>query len=203
MDCVKAGVRPVTGKRASALMAPVRGLRGAATAPGRWVDRLLPDGRSRALALRSLAVAAGVLAVAAIVLTVLTVRDSRTEAARIQGIAAAVELTPRLLSYDYRSLADDKARAEAAITGDFAAQYAQFTGQILSPNAAGQNFVTKATVRDAAQVSWSADEVVAVLFLDQATTSKALTAPRLDNVGVRVTLRDVDGTWLISGLDRL
>jgi hypothetical protein len=62
--------------------------------------------------------------------------------------------------------------------------------------------------RDTAETALAAaradtDQVVVLVFLDQATTSKALTAPRLDNVGVRVTATDVDGKWLISQLDRL
>lgn len=63
--------------------------------------------------------------------------------------------------------------------------------------------MTKATVRNGAVVSADTDQVVMLVYLDQATTSKALTAPRLDNVGVRVTVSDVDGKWLVSQLDRL
>lgn len=185
------------------LDAPMRRLRGLVTAPVRLVDRRLPGRASRTRALRSMAVVLGVLLVAAGVLTGLAVRDTRAEAARLAGMAAAIELTPRLLTYDYRSLEDDKTRAREATTGDFTTQYDQLAEKILSPNAGAQHFVTKATVRDAAQISWSGDEVVTLLFLDQATSSKALTAPRLDNAGVRVTVREVDGRWLIAGMDRL
>ena len=172
-------------------------------APLRWVDRLLPASRTRLLATRILAGTAVALLVLVVALAVLTVRDSRVERARAEGSAAALELTPRLLTYDYRSLADDAARAQAAVTGAFADQYRQYADQLLAPNAKEQNFVTKATVRNGAVVSAETDKVVVLVFLDQATTSKALTAPRLDNVGVRVTVSDVDGKWLVSQLDRL
>jgi len=172
-------------------------------APARWVERLLPEPGPRRLAARVLAGAAAVLLVAVVALTVLTVRDSRIERARAEGTTAVLALTPRLLTYDYRTLADDAARAQAAVTGAFAEQYRQYADQMLAPNAKEQNFVTKATVRNSAVVSADTDQVVVLVFLDQATTSKALTAPRLDNVGVRVTATDVDGKWLISQLDRL
>ncbi len=171
---------------------PLGRVRTAVTAPGRWVDGALPDSRSRTRALRIGAIVAAVLLVAVGVLGVLAVRDSRTAAARADGLAAAAELTPRLLTYDFRSLADE-----------FAGQYGSFADQILSPNAAAQKFQTKATVRNYAVISASTDELVALLFLDQATNSKALTAPRLDNAGVRVTMREVDGKWLVAGMDRL
>jgi Mce-associated membrane protein len=45
--------------------------------------------------------------------------------------------------------------------------------------------------------------VVAMLYLSQVTTSTSLAAPRLDNSSVRVTLTEVDGRWLVAGLDRV
>lgn len=178
-------------------------VRTAGTAPARWVDRLLPDRRSRSLAVRVLIAAAAVLVVAVGTLSVMAVHESRIDSARIYGLSAAVDLTPKLLTYDYRTLDADAAEAQASITGDFAGQYKDYFAQLLSPNAKAQQFVSKATVRAASEVSATADQVVALIYLDQATTSKALTAPRLDNSGVRVTVTEVGGRWLISKLDRL
>jgi Mce-associated membrane protein len=180
-----------------------RALLHALAAPALLIDRRLPPGKAR----RAVTTSLGVLAVALLVVTAVMsarfVGHERTQNARAAGLAAAVELTPELLTYDYRTLAADVARAQAATTGEFAGQYRALVEQSLDPNAAQQQFVTKVQVSDSSVVSATPSEVVALLYLSQVTTSKRLTAPRLDNSGVRVTVSEVDGRWLISKLDRI
>jgi Mce-associated membrane protein len=75
--------------------------------------------------------------------------------------------------------------------------------QYLTPNAMKQQFVTHVTVRDKSVVSAEPGKLVAMLYLSQVTTSATLTAPRLDNSSVRVTLTEVGGQWLVAGLERV
>jgi Mce-associated membrane protein len=153
---------------------------------------------------RMILLAGVVLSAAAVVVTGLQWRTAmQTEAARVDALAAAVDLTPRLLTYDYRTLPAEAAQAQAATTGDFAKEYSTLVAQYLTPNAQRQQFVTQVTVRDKSVVSADPVRVVAMLYLSQVTTSTSLAAPRLDNSSVRVTLTEVDGRWLVAGLDRV
>jgi Mce-associated membrane protein len=128
---------------------------------------------------------------------------AQTEQARTDGLAAAVDLTPKLLTFDYRTLPVEVGQAQATTTGDFAKEYSTLVQQYLTPNAMKQQFVTQVTVRDKAVVSAEPGKLVAMLYLSQVTTSATLTAPRLDNSSVRVTLTEVGGQWLVAGLERV
>jgi Mce-associated membrane protein len=172
-------------------------------APARLVDSRLPPGRTRSLVTAALGTLVVGLLVAVLVLGRQHLRDGRIAAAREAGLAAAVELTPLLLTYDHRTLAADTERAEASTTGEFAGQYRELIRASIAPNAGALRLVTKAEVRESSLVTAEDGRVVALLFLSQVTTSSDLTAPRLDSSGVRVTVTEVDGRWLISGLDRV
>lgn len=172
------------------------------TGSGLWHRRIGP-GRVASAAVPALAVLLAVLLAGGALLAWQLRVASTSTTARSDGLAAATELTERLFTYDYRSLPADIARAESATTGGFAVDYRDTVAHTVAPNAADQHLVTRATVRHAAVVSAAPDRVIALVFLSQITTSTKLTAPRLDNSGVRVTLDRVDGTWLIAGLDRV
>lgn len=159
--------------------------------------------RGLATTLATLGVLTAALAVAAGVGTWQWRAATATTQARVDGLAAAVVLTPELLTLDYRTMPSDVARAEAATTGDFAVDYHALIDQTVAPNAPSQRLVMHATVRESSVVSATPDRVVTLLFLAQTTTSMNLNAPRLDTSGVRVTLDKVDGRWLIAKLDRV
>jgi Mce-associated membrane protein len=173
-------------------------------APARLVDRRLrPGGRARPVATAVLGLLVAGLLVGVAGLGWTRVQDDRTVTAREAGMRAAVELTPLLLTYDHRTLTEDTGRAEAATTGEFAGQYRELIRTSVAPNAGALQLVTRAEVRDSSLVSAEPGQVVALLFLSQVTTSRELTAPRLDSSGVRVTVTEVDGRWLVSRLDRV
>lgn len=173
------------------------------TAAGWWHRRVGQGWLAGAAAVPALLVLlAALLAVGGLLVWQLH-RASATASARSDGLAAATELTPRLLTYDYRSLPADIARAESATTGGFTTDYRDTVARTVTPHAAEQQLVTHATVRRASVVSADSDEVVALVFLSQVTTSTKLTAPRLDNSGVRVRLSRIGGTWSVAALDRV
>lgn len=125
---------------------------------------------------------------------------SRTSAAA--RAAAAAEM-PQILSYDYRSINSDLARASGYTTGEFRQQFSTLSSQIIAPAAIQQQTVTKATVPNSSVVSATADQVVVLLFVDQTTTSKAQRQPQPVASQVRVTMKQSGGRWLVAQFQAL
>lgn len=119
------------------------------------------------------------------------------------GMQAAKTVIPTILSYDYRSIASDIAKAKADSTGTFAQQYAQSAGQLLR-QAKQVKAIVQATVGSAGVVSAGPNNVVVLLFVDQATVRQApgQSSPqtRIDQDRVRATMTNVNGSWLVSAL---
>ncbi|HEX4395677.1 MAG TPA: hypothetical protein VH084_29720 [Mycobacterium sp.] len=143
------------------------------------------------------------LAVASAALVVVYVHEHGLADDRAEAQAAAVQLTPRMLTFDYRTIGPDAAKAKNVTTGKFAAAVSSFVDEHFAAGAVKQELVTTATVRDSAVVSSDTNRVVVMLLVDQISTSKALTAPRIDNVCIRVTMAKNDGRWLLSDLEKL
>lgn len=158
-----------------------------------------PHGRLRGV----LGLVIAALVVAAAALVAVYVHERSLAEARAQAQAAAARLTPRVLTFDYRTIGPDAAQAKNATTGEFAAAVSSFVDEHLAAGAVKQELVTTATVRDSALVSSDKNHIVVMLLVDQMSTSKALTAPRIDNVCVRVTMAKSDGRWLLSNLEKL
>jgi Mce-associated membrane protein len=164
-------------------------------------DRMLPDGRPRIL----LAVLAVVLAVSAAgAVTVLgfsTAEAVGKERAGQEATAAVLDLTPKLLNFDYKTIDADMARAQSVTTGDYWTQNA--LGQTLKPAVIEQQASTTTVVRAGGVADAQPDKVVVLVFLNQTTTGKGLSAPRVDSRAARVTAARVDGTWLLAGFEPL
>ncbi len=63
--------------------------------------------------------------------------------------------------------------------------------------------VVDAQVVEAAVVSADPGRVVTVVFVNQTTTSTRVEGPKIDQSRVRMTLREVDGEWLVERVDAL
>ena len=74
---------------------------------------------------------------------------------------------------------------------------------MVRPSAEQYKVVVKAEVTAASVVRAGDDRVVALLFVDQTTTSTRLEGPKVDLNRVRMTLVEQDGKWLVSELDAL
>ena len=137
-------------------------------------------------------------------LLVLRVRAAAgTEQARRQGQTAAEAAAVDLLSYDYRHLDRDLARARRSLTGRFADDYAATTEKVVRPTAGQVHAVVRAEVAASSVVRATADQVVVLLFVDQTTTSTRLQEPKVDLDRVRITLQPRAGRWLVSGVSAL
>lgn len=171
----------------------------------------------RRVALRAGRVPAGWRAATVAVLVVLVagsgvaagLLDTRTSNAaatgqeREEAAAAAKTEIPQILSYNYKTLSADLARASADTTGTFSGQFGVLASQYIGPNAVKQQTVTKATVPVAAAVASSGDQVTVLVFLDQSTTSKSQPKPRTSAGQLRVTMQKVKGRWLVEDFKAL
>lgn len=135
----------------------------------------------------------------------------RAEQARGEALAAARKAAPVVLSYDYRHLDRDFARARTHLTGSFRAEYGRTTTKVVGPTARKYHGVVKATVAApvggglpaASVVSAGPDKAVVLLFVNQVTTSTQVTGSRMDLNRVRMTLTRTSEGWRVSAVDAL
>lgn len=120
---------------------------------------------------------------------------------RNEVLTAATEGTVALLSYAPDSLERDFAAAKARMTGNFLTYYTQFTEKVIAPAATEKAVRTSATIVRSAVAELHEDSAVALLFVNQTTTSAEKPEPALATSSVRVTLSKVNDSWLISSFD--
>jgi Mce-associated membrane protein len=166
--------------------------------------RRLPRGTTLLIALLSLLAAGLATALAMAYLDLRTLRESDDAGAR--AVAAARSYAPDLLSYDYRSLRDDLARARSHTTGGLTGYYRQLE-TTLAPTAARQRTVQQVTVLGAAVESATPDRVQVVILLNRTTTATLPgdTTPRQQvyRGRARFVLVRRGGGWLVSDLSTL
>ena len=127
-------------------------------------------------------------------------KSNAAEQARVDAVRAANDDAVALLSYDYHTVDQELKKARDSVTGPFLDDYTKLTTTVVAPAARDQNIVTKAVVVGSAVVSAEPTHVVALLFINQTTTTK--TAPDASQSGSRVTLTmdKVGDRWLVSAL---
>ena len=152
----------------------------------------------RALAI---SVLAGLLA-AAFLLTLQSAQARDVASARDDAVSVAERAAAAVLSYDHRTVERDVQAGSAYATGEFLEEYRAATADLAAQAKRGQ-VVVAARVLSTAVVEGDEDRVVVLLFADQSTTRADAPEPRLDQVRLRLTMLPVDGSWRISGLDRL
>ncbi|MEU6410842.1 hypothetical protein [Microbispora sp. NPDC046933] len=121
-------------------------------------------------ALRALPVlAAAALAVAVVTMFLDLRRLQGGERAAAEALAAARAYAPDMLSYDYRTIDRDMARAGAHATGRLAEHYRRL-GATLGPQARERRTVQQAVVAAAGVESATPREVRVLLFVNMVTT---------------------------------
>ncbi|MCX9190545.1 hypothetical protein C3Y87_03765 [Carbonactinospora thermoautotrophica] len=125
------------------------------------------------------------------------------EEAREKALAAAEMHTPVLLSYDYRHLDQDLAKAQAVLTGDFKEKYAETFTKVVKPTATQYRAVVVGNVAAAGVIRAEPDEAQVLMFVNQQATNSQLKAPRLDLSRVRMTLKKTGAGWLVSNIEAL
>ena len=147
-----------------------------------------------------------VLAVCDIALWLHNRHEKSLDKARNQAVVAARQAARDILSYDYRRLPADIAKAKSETTGLFAKQYAGSADTLLQQ--AGQlRAIVLATPATPGVVSATDDEVVVLVWVDQASvkqlSGQKSPTTRIDQSRVRMTMTKVDGRWKVSQLAAL
>ncbi len=161
-------------------------------------------GRSRAwLPLTAVGLAVALLAGGTGALAWELRQQDRADAAAVDAVAAARDAARLLFSYDHKTLQADFDKGLAVTTGDFRAQYMRTTKDVVSPVAVQYKAVVKAEVVEAAVIDARADEVTALVFLNQATTSTRVQGQQVDQSRVRMRLVPRGGRWLVEEVKAL
>jgi len=126
---------------------------------------------------------------------------NQAEEARQQATEAATAAVPDVLSYNYRTIDDDLARAKTHLTGDFARQFGQLTSQIVAPQAVQGQITTRAEIAATSVVEADRNRVVELLFVNQTTQGLNLPQPRVDGSRLVLTMEKVNNQWLIQNLE--
>ena len=117
------------------------------------------------------------------------------------ALDAAKTGTVALLSYSPESLDKDFAAAKSHLTGDFLSYYTQFTQQIVTPAAKQKSVKTAASVVRAAVSDMHPDSAVVLVFINQNTISKENPDGSFAASAVKVGLKKINDSWLISSFD--
>jgi Mce-associated membrane protein len=163
--------------------------------------------RRPALAAAGVSAALCVPTAAAVPVLVLHERDAVGEQqAREDAAAAARRAAEDVLSYDYRTVGDDIARARSEATGLFSRQYAASADQ-LAEQARATRAIVQARAGDPAIISATSTEAVVLVFVDQVSVKQlrgaASPTTRIDQSRVRLTMSRIGGRWLVSQLAAL
>ncbi|OBF31291.1 hypothetical protein A5724_22325 [Mycobacterium sp. ACS1612] len=128
--------------------------------------------------------------------------DRQTDGAAANvALDAAKAGTVAMLSYSPESLDKDFANAKSHLTGDFLSYYTNFTQQIVTPAAKQKAVKTSAAVVRAAVSEMHPDSALVLVFINQNTTSKENPDGAFAASAVKVGLKRINGTWLISSFD--
>lgn len=158
-------------------------------------------GRSRsAVVLAVLIIVVAALAVAAAVLFIRVRSSQAGQDARSGSMAAAKQQVPALLSYSYLTFGSDLARAQADTTGPFRATYTKLMTSEVGPTAKLNHVVTQTSVSAASVIDAGNGSATLLLFVSEQTKTAARQEAVLNENAVRVTMRVVNGNWLVAGL---
>lgn len=144
-----------------------------------------------------------ILVVSLVVLNVLLHRqlneDQERRSARIETLRVAATATQELLSYDYRTIDHDLARAVGWTTGSFTQELQALEDKVVKPTALSKQVVTQTTVSDVAVVRNSGSTVELLVFAQQVTASKGAQTQR-NSSRLSVSMKKAGGKWLVTAL---
>lgn len=117
------------------------------------------------------------------------------------ALEAASKGSVAILTYSPDSLDKDFAAAKTHLTGDFLSYYTQFTEKVVSPAAKQKAVKTTAAVVRSAVAELQPDSAMVLVYINQNTTSKENPDGAFAASAVKVGMKKIDGTWLISSFD--
>ncbi|TCN49009.1 Mce-associated membrane protein [Rhodococcus sp. SMB37] len=149
------------------------------------------------------AVAIAVIVLLAVVAGVFGFRwwqAEQTDSLRTEAVDAAREYATTLGTYDYRSFDDSLAAVTAASTEEFSAKYSGVAGDLrgLVENGQGSSV---ATVSHAGLETLDGETATVLVFLDQDVKNVVVPEGRTDATRFLITLKRIDGRWMLDGAD--
>lgn len=120
--------------------------------------------------------------------------------ARESGGRAAARLAEEVLGYDAQGFDAEVRATETLLAPSLRQQYAARMAGVREQTLA-ERVRLRADVRESAVSSASADRVVALVFVDQVTSSPLTPTRRVDQVRVLVTVTRDGGEWRVSRMD--
>ena len=125
--------------------------------------------------------------------------DSSIEESTREAQSAAERAIVPVLSYDYKTLDDDQAAAQAAMTSDYRKEYDPLF-EVVKENAPETGTAITTEVIASGIVRSGEDRVEVLLFVNQPTTNKQQKDPVVFKNQVRVTMQLVGDEWLIDDM---
>lgn len=108
----------------------------------------------------------------------------------------------KLLSYTADTVAADAAAAAEVTTGEFTDRYKQLAATII-PTAQQQGRSLTTTVTQAGLISLADDKASVLLFVNQASTTRANPTPQTSNRSIRLDMSKTNGNWLVAGMQQM
>lgn len=125
------------------------------------------------------------------------------ELQRRDALAAARASSRVIFSYDYRHLSQDFAAGQAFTTGAFRTEYDTTTTKLVADVAMRYKGVAVADVSAAAVETASKNQVVALVFVNQQSSSTIQTTPKISQSRLEMTLVHTGGRWLVTKVKAL
>jgi Mce-associated membrane protein len=123
-----------------------------------------------------------------------------SDSARAEALEVAPALAGRLLSYDWEGIGTQAGELDELLSASFAEEYAASLADVEQEVVADRVSV-RAEVRDAGVVAAGPSRGVALVYLDQVSTTAGSAGERRDQVRVLVTVTRDGGQWRVSRID--
>ncbi|GAB3201042.1 hypothetical protein GCM10027062_22090 [Nocardioides hungaricus] len=127
--------------------------------------------------------------------------DSAVEDATAAAQSAAERAVVPILSYDAKSLDESRAAAQQYLTGDYRKEYDKLFAGIIAQNAPSTETVLTAELIRSGIVRAGDDRVEVFVLVNQSRTNKQVKQPQVYKNWVTITMQQVDGDWLVAGMD--
>ncbi len=128
--------------------------------------------------------------------------DQQTDAAVAETVVkAASDGAVAMLSYAPPTMDKDFAAAKSHLTGDFVKFYTDFTNNVVTRAVKEKDVKTQAKVVRAAISDLSPESALVLAFINQTTVSKDNPDGTFAQSSVKISMKKVDGAWLIAAFD--
>ena len=124
-------------------------------------------------------------------------RAQREDRASTEAVAAATAASQAVFSYDYRNFDASVANGMQFVTGDFAKEYAQTTGE-LKAAVEKEHAIVRAEVSAAGVVEAAPDRVEVLLYVNQYRRNLNIAGEKVDQNRVVLTMVPAAGGWRVQ-----